>query len=46
MAHESTTGLWPLADISASYVHDEVVHLVIISKICLKPPCEEYTAMG
>ncbi len=29
----------PFADIPASHVNDVVAHLVIISKICLKPPC-------
>ncbi len=34
------------ADISVSSVNDVVVHVVIIPKICLKPPCEEYATMG
>ncbi len=36
----------PYVDISATYVHDKFAHLVIIPKICLKPPCEEYTEIG
>ncbi len=29
------------ADISASYINDEVVLLIIIPKFCMKSPCEE-----
>ncbi len=36
----------PFADISARYVQEKVAHLVIIPKICLKHPWEEYTEMG
>ncbi len=35
----------PFADISASYMTETVAPLVIVSKICLKPPCEKYTSM-
>ncbi len=35
----------PFANIFPAYVRGIVAHLVIVPKICLKPPCEEYSAM-
>ncbi len=33
------------ANISPDYVNGEVAHLVIVPRICLKPPHEEYSTM-
>ncbi len=35
----------PFGNISPAYVNSEVTHLVIMQKICLKPPCKEYSTM-
>ncbi len=36
----------PSVDISASYANDNVAHLIVVPKICLKPPNEEYAKTG
>ncbi len=38
-------GYEPFADISHDKVNDEVANLVIVTKICFKHPCEEYSIM-